>query len=161
MTPLEFCEKYWIKNYTINSDDTIDVNGDVDILGLSIETIPVKFRNVSGCFDCSFNMISEIAQVPLYVGESFDCSWCKITTLENGPKYVGGNFCCYGNKLTTLEGCPEYVGGGFYCYENKLSSLEGCPKYIGDDFSSDIITHHILGNVQCDIYCNIKQRIII
>jgi hypothetical protein len=29
MNTLEFCEKY-LKNYTINSDDTVDVDGDVN-----------------------------------------------------------------------------------------------------------------------------------
>jgi hypothetical protein len=118
---MEFCEKY-LENYTINSDDTIDVNGNVNLssrrLG-DMEKLPVKFGKISGVFDC------------------------------------------VGNNLITLEGCPNYVGGYFYCSSNNLTSLEGCPNYVGGYFYCDNLTHHILGNVQGDIYYNIKQRIVI
>jgi hypothetical protein len=123
MNTLEFCQKY-LKNYTINSDNTIDVDDNVYLwqkLG-DMEKLPVKFGKVSGYFDCRYNM------------------------------------------LTTLDGCPNYVGGSFDCRRNNLSTLEGCPKYVCCDFGSfycDIITHHILGNVQRKIYCNNKQRIVI
>ena len=61
---------------------------------------------------------------------------------------VSGNFDCCKNNLTTLEGCPDYVGGDFSCWNNKLTTLEHRPTYDGHKFGSDIITHHILGNVQ-------------
>jgi len=117
---LDFCKKY-LGNYTINSDDTVDVNGNVFLyreLG-NMEKLPVKFGKVSGFFTCSEN------------------------------------------KLTTLEGCPNYVGGDFNCLDNKLISLEGCPSYIGGDFHSDIITHHVFGNVQGKIRYRLRQRIVI
>ena len=98
MNTLDFCKKY-LGNYTINSDDTIDVDGDVNLynrLG-DMKKLPVRFGKVSGYFHCGYN------------------------------------------KLTTLEGCPKYVGGYFGC---------------------DIITHHILGNVQSDFY-SMRQRIVI
>jgi hypothetical protein len=138
MNTLLFCEKYLL-NYTISTDDTIDVNGSVYLYGQlgDMEKLPVKFGKVSGDFDCHRN---------------------KLTTLEGCPKHIGGSFGCSGNELTTLEYCPKYIGNNFYC--EKLTSLEGCPKYVGDDFGCDILTHHILGNVQGKIYCN-KQRIVI
>jgi hypothetical protein len=74
MNTLEFCEKY-LKNYKINDDNTIDVNGDV-YLGCKLddmEKLPVKFGKVSGCFSCFGN---------------------KLTTLEGCPNYVGGYFSC-------------------------------------------------------------------
>jgi hypothetical protein len=119
MNEKEFCKKY-LTNYTINPDNTIDVDGSVklnDRLG-DMKKLPVKFGKVSGYF------------------------WCD------------------GNKLTTLEGCPNYVGGYFFCDGNNLTTLEYCPKYIGSIIHTGIITHHILGNVQCKIY-TLKQRIVI
>jgi hypothetical protein len=74
---------------------------------------------------------------------------------------VSGSFSCYGNNLTTLEGCPKFVGGYFNCMLNSLTSLQCCPKYIAANFGSNILTHHILGNVQGSIYTNTKQRIVI
>jgi hypothetical protein len=74
---------------------------------------------------------------------------------------VSGNFWCSMNKLTTLEGCPDYVGGDFACDGNKLTTLEYCPKYVGYDILCSNLTHHILGNVQCNIYYTIRKRIIV
>jgi hypothetical protein len=74
---------------------------------------------------------------------------------------VSGSFHCNGNKLTTLEGCPKYVFGNFYCNGNKLTTLEGCPKHVGENFICDIITHHVLGNVQGNIFCKKNKRIVI
>jgi hypothetical protein len=51
MNTLEFCKKY-LKNYTINPDGTIDVDGDVNLqnkLG-NMKKLPVKFGKVSGFF---------------------------------------------------------------------------------------------------------------
>jgi hypothetical protein len=72
MTPKQFCEKY-LENYTINPDNTIDVNGDVHLYDRqgNIEKLPVKFGKVSGDFDCGIN---------------------NLTTLECCPNYVSGYF---------------------------------------------------------------------
>jgi hypothetical protein len=138
MTPLEFCEKYKIKNYTINNDNTIDVNDNVnlnDILG-DMTKLPVKFGKVSGYFD-NDNIIDVNDNVNLndILGD--------MTKLPVKFGKVSGYFSCSGNKLTTLEGCPTYIGGNFYCYGRNKS------------------IHHILGNVQGKIYCYINTRIVI
>jgi len=141
MTPKQFCEKY-LTNYIINSDGTVDVDGDVYLtekLG-KMTKLPLTFGKISG---------------------HFNCGWNNLTSLEYCPNYVGGYFNCYGNKLTSLEGGPKYVGASFWCDRNKLTSLEHCPKYVGIAFCCDIITHHILGNIQGNISCNNKQRIVI
>ena len=108
MNTLEFCEKY-LRNYTINSDDTVDVDSDVNLWKKldTMEKLPVKFGKVSGSFYCGYN---------------------ALTTLEGCPSYVGGDFSCYRNNLTTLEGCPKYIGGRLWCNENKLSTLKGIEK---------------------------------
>jgi len=141
MNTLEFCEEY-LEKYTINTDNTIDVDGDVYLLGklYKMKKLPVKFGKVSGNIDCSQN---------------------KLTTLDGCPSYVGGDFWCDWNKLTILEYCPNYVGGDFWCFENNLITLEYCPNYVGGNFECDTTTHHILGNVQGDIYYKNKHRIVI
>ena len=124
------CKKYGIKNYTINPDDSIDVDGDVDLRGSrfwdefkssklgvannwTLDTLPLKFGKVSGSFDCRYN---------------------NLTTLEGCPKEVGGDFYCSDNKLTTLVGCPvevrRFLGG-----DNLFSDLTGCPQVINGDFN--------------------------
>ena len=49
----EWLKSYNVENYTINDDLSVDVSGVVDLSGKSLIMIPVKFRNVSGNFDCN------------------------------------------------------------------------------------------------------------
>jgi len=97
---IKFLKKYEIKNYTINPDLTVDVDGDVSLNGKNLTKIPVKFKTVTGDFFCYRN---------------------NLTSLEGSPATVGGYFYCYNNKLTSLEGSPTTLGGYLYCSENPLS----------------------------------------
>ena len=51
------CKKYGIENYTINEDGTVDVDGDVSIVGkivrdrfinIDLTKLPLRFGKVSG-----------------------------------------------------------------------------------------------------------------
>jgi hypothetical protein len=138
MNAQEFCEKY-LENYTINSDDTIDINDNVDLydrLG-NMTKLPVKFGKVSGGFYCGDNKLTTLEGCPNYVGDSFYCYKNKLTTLEGCPNFISYAFMCDHNNLTTLEYCPKYVGGHFSCEDNKLTTLKGIEKC------------EILGNFYC------------
>ena len=100
----DWLDKMKIKNYTINKDLTINVDGSVDISIQELTYIPVQFGVVKGDFYCYNN---------------------KLTTLEGSPKEVGIHFNCSHNELTTLIGSPKEVKGGFHCYYNELTTLEG------------------------------------
>jgi hypothetical protein len=148
------CKKYNITNYTINSDGSIDVDGDVNLENMKLSKLPLKFRNVSGCFYCNRNQLTSLEGAPQSVGDfycgdnqltslegapqsvgdDFDCSYNKLTSLEGAPQSVGGGFSCGDNQLTSLEGAPQSVGDGFYCGYNQLTSLEGAPQSVGGDF---------------------------
>ena len=102
----DICGRY-LKNYTINSDGTIDVDGDVNLNNIGLNKLPFKFGRVTGSFHCSLN---------------------KLTTLEGSPKWVGGDFDCTANRLRTLEGGPEIVIGSYYCDYNNLVNFKGFPE---------------------------------
>ena len=105
----KICEKYNIKDYTINPDGSIDVDGDVIIANKFLGKIPIKFNKVSGYFNCSYNF---------------------LTTLENCPNEIGKSLSCYSNRLTSLEGFPQKVGNYTHCCPNfYLESING---YTGD-----------------------------
>ena len=106
----KWLDKMGIRNYTINSNGTVDVNGDVDISDKGLLIIPIQFRNVKNSFDCSDN---------------------NLTSLEGSPQKVKGNFYCYNNNLTSLQGSPQKVEGDFYCANNNLTNLQGSPKELG------------------------------
>lgn len=97
---IKLCKQYSIKNYTINDDYSIDVDGDVNLSGFALTKIPIKFNIVKGYFICNGN---------------------RLENLENSPRRVMGNFFCinqYGN-LKSLKGAPEYVGYNFDCHDNE------------------------------------------
>ena len=95
-----WCEEMGIKNYTINSQGEIDVDGSVDLMKRDLKELPYKFGKVNGGFSLNGNP--------------------NLTSLKNCPKEVGGYFSCSScKKLDSLKGCPKYVGGDFYCVSCK------------------------------------------
>ncbi len=128
------CKEYHIKNYTINDDMSISVDGNVDLSYRNLKFIPIKFKEVSGHFSCRCNKLISLKNCPETVG-GFYCSHNHLTSLKYCPETVGDDFDCDNNKLTSLEGCPKEVGGYFSCSSNNLTSLEGCPESVGGYFS--------------------------
>ena len=127
------CKEYYIENYTINDDYTIDVDGDVG--GNFMIKIPLKFNKVSRHFDCSNTMLETLEGSPKEVGGSFYCSSNMLETLEGSPESIGGDFICRDNQLITLLGSPKEVGGDFNCENNQLTTLLGSPKKVGENFN--------------------------
>ena len=130
----EICEKYGIKNYTINDDGSIDVNQKVSLSYYGLTELPLKFGVVTWNFFCSQNNLTTLKGCPREVGGRFTCNHNNLTTLSGSPESVGGHFNCSNNYLTTLEGSPKSVGDGFDCDGNNLTSLEGSPKYVTRTF---------------------------
>jgi hypothetical protein len=116
-------KKYNIKNYTINDDLTVDVNGSVYISNTSLKEIPIQFNIVNGVFDCSHN---------------------ELTSLKGCPKEVNGSFYCYNNKLTSLESGPTEVRGNFDCDNNELTSLDYLSRININSIYSDFPKEYVL-----------------
>lgn len=131
----EICKKYHLRNYTINEDGTVDVDGDVNIVTNKGNKLLIRFGNVSGSFDCEDWDLTSLEGCPIEVGGDFNCTRNNLTTLEGAPKKVGGNFSCSDNRLTTLEGCPKKVGRNFDCNDNQLTDLKHCPTEVVETFS--------------------------
>jgi hypothetical protein len=127
------CKEYNIINYTINSDNSVDVDGDVKLCGKKLESIPLNFNIVNGYFDCSWNHLTSLKGCPVRVGGGFYCYSNKLTSLKYSPQYVeNGNFYCSMNKIESLQYCTELIRGNFYCNNNKLTSLEHHPTVYGE-----------------------------
>ena len=107
------CKQYNIKNYTINSDGSIDVVGDVNLWGKSLTELPLTFNRIEGYFDCSNNKLTTLKGCPRWVDSDFNCDDNRLTSLEFSPDYVGGYFSCEYNNLTDNY-CDTEIGGGFY-----------------------------------------------
>ena len=109
----EICRKYEIRNYTINLDGSIDVNGTVYLWNKKLTKLPLKFNKINEYFDCSYN---------------------KLTSLEGSPKEVNSNFNCYYNRLTSFEYAPKIIRGDFHCENNNIKSFEYFPRFVKRDF---------------------------
>jgi hypothetical protein len=126
------CKKYNIKNYTINSDNSVDVNDNVYFCNKKLESIPLNFNIVNGYFDCNYNHLTSLKGCPVRVGNYFSCYNNQLTSLQYSPQYVeSGNFSCGWNKIESLQYCTELIRDDFYCYDNKLTSLEYHPTVYG------------------------------
>ena len=124
---VKWLDSFGIKNYTINDNLTIDVNGYVNLINQSLTCFPsfIKFNEVSGDFYCYNNQLTSLEGCPTIVCGSFNCANNQLTSLEGCPRTVGYDFYCYNNQLISLEGCPTTVGGSFYCrYNTKQFSEE-------------------------------------
>lgn len=103
-------DEHEVENYTINDDNSVDVEGDVHLVDSDYEGL-VKFGTVSGDF---------------IIGAG------NIRSLKNAPKHVGGDLSVTGLDITTLAGLPESVDGDVtLAHLDDISSLEGMPKRIG------------------------------
>ena len=107
------CKRYRIKNYTINPDGSIDVNGNVNLSWYKLTELPLVFNRVTGWFNCDFNQLTTLKGSPRWVGGWFSCSNNQLTSLEFSPEYVGGHFWCKYNNLTDNYSDTE-IGGNFY-----------------------------------------------
>ena len=130
----EVCEEYGIKNYTINEDLTIDVDGPVYITNTGISKLPLNFNIVKGEFVCHHNRLTTLEGCPKQVNGAFHCEYNRLEDLKGSPKSVDYMFNCSNNYLTSLEGGPEYVGGSFNCMTNELTNLKHSPKEVGSGF---------------------------
>ena len=109
----DICKRYNIKNYTINDDGSIDVNGDVSLSYDGLTELPLRFNRVTGSFSCFDNKLTSLKGCPRWVGDWFSCGSNKLTSLEFSPEYVGNDFFCSDNYLIDNY-CDTEIVGGFY-----------------------------------------------
>ncbi len=126
------CEKYNIKNYTINSDNLVDVDGNVELWDRRLESIPLNFNIVNGYFECGYNHLTSLKGCPVRVGNGFYCYDNQLTSLQYSPQYMeNDDYYCSWNKIESLQYCTELIRGKFYCSHNNLTSLQYHPTVYG------------------------------
>ncbi len=119
----DICKNLKIIDYDINDDMSICVGGDVDIKGLRLGIIPIKFKNVSGDFNCSLNLLESLENCPKYVGGDFNCSYNKLETLRYSPEIIGGRFNCYYNHITNFDGLPEFFEKDINLFNSPIDEI--------------------------------------
>jgi hypothetical protein len=151
----KICLKYDIKNYTINSDNSVDVDNGVYLWDKKLESIPLNFNIVNGYFNCNYNHLTSLKGCPVRVSDWFNCHCNQLTSLEYSPQYMeNGEFGCSRNKIESLQYCTELIRGNFWCYNNKLTSLEHYPTVYGEFYcqSNQINTFENFYYYKEDVY---------
>lgn len=122
-------ESMKIKEYTINSDLTVDVDGDVNLSSKNLTHIPIQFGTVKNFFIIN-NKLTSLVGAPFEVNGYFYCQNNQLTNLNGSPQVVNGTFNCSHNRLTSLIGAPVEVSGIFDCSYNELTNLENGPQSV-------------------------------
>ena len=124
------CKDLNIRNYTINNDMTVDVDGDVEILNKKFKKIPFKFNEINGNFYIhnNSNLIS-LKNSPKKIVGNFNCMFNKLNSLKHSPDYVENNFICKFNHLESLEYLPNYIGGTVDATHNNINTLKGLKNH--------------------------------
>jgi hypothetical protein len=126
--PLEQFEEWfkitgnWWPDDTDPDNSVIHVQGDAKLKWpiTSTGTLPYKFAEVSGNFDCSGAGIKELTGCPTKVGGDFYGSYNLIETLKGGPRWVGGSYhvsSC--PRLVNVSDVADHVGHIFEVSYNK------------------------------------------
>jgi len=127
-------EDHQVKNFTINTDLSVDVEGNVDISECNLSTIAIQFSYIGGNFDCKDNALTSLKGAPRIVKGIFNCNQNQLESLIDGPQIVGADYFCEFNNLKNLKGSPQMITGKFNCSSNYLVSLEGGPQLVNDYF---------------------------
>lgn len=77
---IAICEQYNIRNYKINPDGSIDVNGSVYMGNYYLHALPVRFNRVYGGFYCNNNYLTTLDGLPNYIKGKF---WCQNNPFEH------------------------------------------------------------------------------
>ena len=118
------CKKYGIRNWTLNDDGSIDVDGSVYLYTKGLTELPLKFGKVSGYFTCDNNQLTTLEGCPTSVGDDFNCSYNQLTTFKGCPESISGNFQCYYNKIVNFYEFPDrLIGMELYLEDNPLGEI--------------------------------------
>ena len=101
------CKKYDIKNYTINSDMSIDVDSNVYLYLANLHELPLNFNRVNGIFDCGFNYLK---------------------SLKGAPNYLSSIFSCNSNELESFQYCPESDTNAYFFQNNNIRTFDYFPN---------------------------------
>jgi hypothetical protein len=127
-------EKMKIKNYEIDDNLVVNVQGSVNLDKKGLEYLPVQFGHVGDYFSCRGNKLLSLKGCPHTVEDSMDCAYNKLVTLEYFPKEIGSSCLINNNHLLTLEYCTENIYGRFLCHDNELTSLLHGPKTVSERY---------------------------
>lgn len=118
-----------INQCEINDTDlSVKFVGEVNLSNKNLTYLPIRFSEVIGTFDCSYNHLRTLKGSPKKVLGSFGCSTNELTSLDYSPEFVNGNFYASYNKIKKLNSGPSQVLLDFVAIHNKMTEVSFLPK---------------------------------
>ena len=105
-----------IKNYVINKDLTVDIEGNADLSYKNLKELPVQFGKVRRDFFCQNN---------------------QLKSLKGAPQKVRRDFYCYNNQLKSI---PKWIKNikDVYVFQNiNWNNVEWINKILGDKLTAE------------------------
>ncbi len=127
---IETCRQYGIKEYDINPDGSLYVNGPANLAYRDLTELPLNFDTVVGDFSCHGNQLTTLKGSPKTIGGSFYCYENLLPNMKFCPQDIYREFQCSDNRLTSLKGMPDMLRGKFICANNRLKDLSGGPTIV-------------------------------
>lgn len=126
----ELCGQNGIKNYSINSDGSVDVHGDVNLRGDDLEWLPIPFNIVHGSFDISNNRIYEFHNFPKEIKSDLLAMQNMFESFSGFETKVGGSIIFSNNRIRSVKGLPNEIYGALDLSENNIVFMDGIPNII-------------------------------
>jgi hypothetical protein len=101
----KWCNEYKIKDYIINDDFTINVNGLVYLNDVMLNNFPeyIQFNRVEESFWIDNNNFTTLRGCPTYTGSYFSCRNNNLKSLMYAPKEMRVTLFCGYNPITDAE----------------------------------------------------------
>lgn len=122
--------------YDVNPDLTVSVRGSVKFMDEKVDRLPVRFREVTGNFDCSYSSLVTLDGAPVKLGGNLIVEECELVTLEYSPSAVQSFKAASGLRTETLSGGPATVTKDYDCSNGSLKSLHGAPQVVPGMFDA-------------------------
>jgi hypothetical protein len=123
----KWLKKYNVSKYNYDPSGGVSMEGTINVVGSTLERIPVKFGNVGGNFSWVAGSLSSLENGPTQVGGNYIVTGGTFASLAGGPTSVGGDYSVMANTaLTSIDGVASNIGGMLLFDRcSKLTSLEG------------------------------------
>ncbi|MDO8581575.1 MAG: hypothetical protein Q7S16_01775 [bacterium] len=129
-----------LETFTIHTDGTLTVEGDLDLTHLPVTHLPKGLREVGGILGLGMTKIISIEGFPEKVGGDVDLTGVQIISLKGFPQTIGGNIFLADTRIKSLHGLPKKIEKDLHLSRTDIASLRGLPQNIGGSLYLDGVT---------------------
>ncbi len=120
-----------VENYVINDDDTVSVNGDIELINLQYKRLPVTFKEITGNVTIVASRLETLAGLPQTINGDLEMNKVKVLDWTGCPAIVKGSVHLESSIVNGFGGdALREVGKGVYLDYSVIESLKGFPPLV-------------------------------